>query len=62
MPGSASYSSRSEQAQRVPSGTPRLADLCSGVEDQEVRSLAGQVVGDGESCLAAADDDDVEGL
>jgi hypothetical protein len=52
----------SEEPQRVPTRSPRLADLPPGVEDQETSALPLEVVGDRESRLSAADDDDVEGL
>ena len=39
-----------------------LMERLTGVEDQEVRSLTGQMVGDSEPRLTAADDDGVEGV
>ena len=37
-----------------------MADLRTGVQNQETQATLGEVIADGESCLAPADDDDVE--
>ena len=53
-------------ASYCPSGTQCIADwwarASSGVENQEVGALTGEVVSHRESRLAGADDDDVEDL
>jgi hypothetical protein len=37
-----------------------LADLRCGIQDREIQATLSEVIADGESRLAAADDDDVE--
>ena len=49
-----------EQPQRVPLGTPAVADLGRSFQEDEVGAPAGEVVTEGESGLASADQDDIE--
>src|SRR6202022_2662009 len=53
---------RRKQAKRIPPVAPGIAYAFTGVEDDERTTLVSQVVPDGESRLAAADDDRVECL
>jgi hypothetical protein len=49
-----------KEAQRVPPFAPRLAEARRPVEDHEVDVARIEMVGDGESGLAGADDDGLE--
>src|SRR5262245_28332547 len=51
---------RREASQRVPALAPRVADAGVLIEDDEAHPYVGEVIADGETRLAAADDDDVE--
>ena len=51
-----------EQAQRVPSASPRIADPLVGVEDHEGEFATGQVVAGRETRLAAAHDHGLDAL
>jgi hypothetical protein len=51
-----------EQPQGVPAVPPRGADLRAGVDDEEAGAAGGEVVAEGESGLAGADDEHVEDL
>jgi hypothetical protein len=51
-----------EQPEGVPAVPPRGADLKAGVDQQEVRAAGGEVVTEGETGLAGADDENVEQL
>ncbi len=51
-----------EQLEGVPAPTPRIAGTRLGVEDHERDPRPGEVVAGGESCLAAADHDDLGAL
>ena len=51
-----------EQAKRVPTGAPRVADALVCVEDHEREIVPGEVVADGETCLASAHDDSLDAL
>src|SRR6185503_9882142 len=57
--GQRAVPNRGEQAQRIPSPQPRLANLTAAVEYQEARAGALQVVRRREPGLAGADDDGV---
>jgi hypothetical protein len=54
--------SRGEEAQRIPSRAPNVADALGGVDDEEGDVAAGEVVADREACLPAADDEGVDAL
>ena len=60
-PRKAAVLSGGEERERVPSGPPHLADLRTRIQDHETQVTLSEVIADGEACLAAADDDDVEG-
>lgn len=51
-----------EQLQGIPAPPPRIAGARADVEDQEGDPRLGEVVAGGESCLAAADHDDLRAL
>src|SRR5215831_11331201 len=51
---------RREQAERIPAIAPGVADTTAGIQNQEADAAAGEMVSDGEACLAAADHDGVD--
>src|SRR5262249_38086994 len=53
---------RGEEAQRIPSQAPRITDPLVGVENDEIEPSASQMIANGKSCLAAADDDGANSL
>src|SRR5262245_15748721 len=53
---------RSEQAKRIPTSAPCVADPFAGIQNDELHSALRQVVSDGETCLSAADDDRIDTL
>jgi hypothetical protein len=58
-PRQAVVRARREQRERLPAIAPSRRDIVVALEDQKVAPLLHEVVADGETCLAAADHDDV---
>src|SRR5439155_14811962 len=58
-PGKPAVLRRGEQRERVPSGSPYVADVWPAVQDHESKTKLTEVVPEGQPGLASADDHDV---